>query len=419
MLAQSHADFEVLVVGDGCTDDSEAVVRGCGDTRVRWFNLPANTGSQWAPNNHGLAEARGEYVAYLGHDDLWHPDHLQTAAALIASHRPAAIASGVVLHGPPNSRVRAVSGVFVGGRLGPTQMVAPSGLLHRRDVIAKTGLWRDHQTLVEPVDVEFVHRLARTVGDITPTGRFTVLKWPSAWRRDSYRTRDLAPQAAALAALTADSATRERFMAAELWGVVQAAADGLLFPTEILPETFSGAAGERSLNYLVTRGLRSTAPDVRVSSLQSPFRVMPPFSSLPFEWHAREQSPAGPFAWSGPACRSGINLPIHLDGAAELVIAGTGTLVPEAWESITVSVGDRDVPLTRSVEGPFLTLRGLLEPSDQPDPSRPVVAIMTVPRVSRPFDHGLGVDRRWLGAAISFVELRAVVGRAEAGRAGS
>ncbi len=419
MLAQSHADFEVLVVGDGCTDDSEAVVRGCGDTRVRWFNLPANTGSQWAPNNHGLTAARGEYVAYLGHDDLWHPDHLQTAAALIASHRPAAIAAGVVLHGPPNSRVRAVSGVFVGGRFGPTQMIAPSGLLHRRDVITQTGLWQDHQTLIEPVDVEFVHRLARTVGDITPTNRLTVLKWPSAWRRDSYRTCDVAPQAAALAALTGDSATRERFMAAELWDVVQAAADGLFFPTEILPETFSGAAGERALGYLVTRGLRSTAPDVRLSSLQSSFRVMPPFSSLPFEWHAREQSPAGPFAWSGSSCRSGIDLPILLDCAAELVIGGTGTLVPEAWASITVSVGDRDVPLTRSAEGPFLTLRGLLEPSDQPDPSRPVVAIITVPGVSRPFDHGLGVDRRWLGAAISFVEVRAGAGRAEAGRAGS
>ena len=246
-----------------------------------------------------------------------------------------------------------------------------------------------------------------------------MLKWPSAWRRDSYRTCDVAPQAAALAALTGDSATRERFMAAELWDVVQAAADGLFFPTEILPETFSGAAGERALGYLVTRGLRSTAPDVRLSSLQSSFRVMPPFSSLPFEWHAREQSPAGPFAWSGSSCRSGIDLPILLDCAAELVIGGTGTLVPEAWASITVSVGDRDVPLTRSVEGPFLTLRGLLEPSDQPDPSRPVVAIITVPGVSRPFDHGLGVDRRWLGAAISFVEVRAGAGRAEAGRAGS
>jgi hypothetical protein len=208
-------------------------------------------------------------------------------------------------------------------------------------------------------------------------------------------------------------------MAAELWGVVQAAADGLFFPTEILPETFSGAVGERALNYLVTRGLRSTAPDVRVSSLQSPFRVTPPFSSVPFEWHAGEDAPTGPFAWSGPACRSGIELPILLDCAAELVIAGTGTLVPEAWESITVSVGDRDVPLTRSVEGPFLTLRGLLEPSDQPDPSRPVVAVITVPSVSRPFDHGHGVDRRWLGAAICFVELRAGARLAGEGRAGS
>ena len=55
VLRQSFQDFEVLVVGDGCTDDSAAVVQAFGDPRLRWENLPANTGSQSAPNNRGFA----------------------------------------------------------------------------------------------------------------------------------------------------------------------------------------------------------------------------------------------------------------------------------------------------------------------------------------------------------------------------
>ena len=46
VLRQTFADFELLVIGDGCTDDSEAVVRAVGDARVRWLNLPRNTGQE-------------------------------------------------------------------------------------------------------------------------------------------------------------------------------------------------------------------------------------------------------------------------------------------------------------------------------------------------------------------------------------
>jgi hypothetical protein len=69
VLAQTFGDFELLVIGDGCTDDSAAVVAAIDDPRVRWINLPQNTGHQSAPNNRGLQEARGELIAYLGHDD--------------------------------------------------------------------------------------------------------------------------------------------------------------------------------------------------------------------------------------------------------------------------------------------------------------------------------------------------------------
>src|SRR5215212_6896548 len=83
VLRQTMTDIELLVVGDGCTDDSEAVVTGIGDPRVRWINLPANTGHQSGPNNEGLRQARGEMIAYLGHDDLWLPHHLASAVAAL------------------------------------------------------------------------------------------------------------------------------------------------------------------------------------------------------------------------------------------------------------------------------------------------------------------------------------------------
>src|SRR5947207_7975428 len=59
-LRQSFTDFELLVVGDGCTDDSEQVVTAIGDPRVRWINLSSNSGHQSAPNNEGLRQARGD-----------------------------------------------------------------------------------------------------------------------------------------------------------------------------------------------------------------------------------------------------------------------------------------------------------------------------------------------------------------------
>jgi glycosyltransferase involved in cell wall biosynthesis len=75
---QTCPDFEVWVVGDACTGDSECAVTALADPRFAWTNLARNSGSQSGPNNEGLRRARGRYVAHLGHDDLWFPWHLAT-----------------------------------------------------------------------------------------------------------------------------------------------------------------------------------------------------------------------------------------------------------------------------------------------------------------------------------------------------
>lgn len=112
VLWQTEQNFEILVVGDACTDDSEAVAKSFGDARIRWHNLPVNSGNQSGPNNAGLAMARGEYVAYLGHDDVWHPGHLRTMLAAI-TRKKADVASALVqMIGPQGTNFRVVTGFY-------------------------------------------------------------------------------------------------------------------------------------------------------------------------------------------------------------------------------------------------------------------------------------------------------------------
>ena len=90
--AQTHTNWEAVVVGDACTDDTEARVLAIGDERITFHNLlvreddPADPWERWAvkgsiPRATGIELARGRWIAPLSHDDEWDPDHLATLLA--------------------------------------------------------------------------------------------------------------------------------------------------------------------------------------------------------------------------------------------------------------------------------------------------------------------------------------------------
>jgi glycosyltransferase involved in cell wall biosynthesis len=76
VLRQTMDDLEVVVVDDGSQDETAAVARSHGDSRVRLVRLTTNQGVARA-RNVGVREARGDWIAFLDSDDEWRPPRLE------------------------------------------------------------------------------------------------------------------------------------------------------------------------------------------------------------------------------------------------------------------------------------------------------------------------------------------------------
>lgn len=83
VLAQTRSPREVLVVADGCTDDTCEAVRGLGEESVELMDMPKGVGRGWGHRNEALRRAQGDAIAYLSDDDMWLPDHLERAGEQI------------------------------------------------------------------------------------------------------------------------------------------------------------------------------------------------------------------------------------------------------------------------------------------------------------------------------------------------
>ena len=189
VIAQTYADWELIVVGDACADDTAEVVAAVGDPRVRFFNRTTNFGEQSGPNNDGLSLSSGRLIAYLNHDDLWFPDHLESLMTFLSDSRadlayslPLSIdRNGLAYCGLTNEEAR----------YDPTFFVPASLWLARRSLIEELQGWRPAwQIDARAPSQDLLFRAWSRGRRLLCMKKFTALVLASGGRAGCYRTHD-------------------------------------------------------------------------------------------------------------------------------------------------------------------------------------------------------------------------------------
>jgi glycosyltransferase involved in cell wall biosynthesis len=401
VLLQTRQDFEILVVGDGCTDDSDEVVAAFGDPRIRWHNLRRNFGSQWAANNIGLTHASADWVAYLGHDDVWYPTHLEAILQTVDATEADLVTSVMILYGPPTSGIRAVAGVFRDGVYHDRDFVPPSALAHRTSLIETIGLWPPAETSVLPVDVAYLTSAVAAGVRIASTNELTVFKFNAAWRRDAYKLKTAAEQHEMLARIE----TGQDFRHTELLGVLQArSADKLIDIT--VPDMSSVAPGAVHRANRRFKGVdrRFAATDLR--RIDTAERFFLTDVDAGFEWHLEETDERfGPFRWSGPGRRSTVDLPVWVDRDLAIRIHILHAIDPEAVARLELSVNSRRAVSRVELLPSQTFLVHAVVPGELEPPESGLRLTLEVDQVQRPSDNGINPDQRWLGVAVNWIEV--------------
>lgn len=107
VLAQDYGSWELIIVDDGSTDNSKAVIESyLQDSRIE-YHYQDNAG-QSSARNKAMAMARGEYIAFLDSDNKWFPNRLSLGVAVLDQMPNVAVAYGDIViideHGNETSR---------------------------------------------------------------------------------------------------------------------------------------------------------------------------------------------------------------------------------------------------------------------------------------------------------------------------
>lgn len=82
VLNQTYSNWELIIVDDCSTDNTDEVVASFNDSRIKYLHNEKNSGAALT-RNRAMREAQGEWIAFLDSDDLWAPEKLQKQLAFM------------------------------------------------------------------------------------------------------------------------------------------------------------------------------------------------------------------------------------------------------------------------------------------------------------------------------------------------
>jgi glycosyltransferase involved in cell wall biosynthesis len=195
VLSQTYQNWEMIIVGDCCTDDTPVIVDLVDDKRVKFINLPSRKkrypetpDNHWfcgpvVAANHGLNMCRGKWIARIDDDDIWTPNHLDILLTMAQMLDAEFISSA---YGTPDGTVYA-EGNDVGGH---SSWLYRSYLRHMKYNI---DCWRKSNNRVNDLDLADRFRKAGVRIRYFPFETYTILPRPGETEIGSkaYRNSDV------------------------------------------------------------------------------------------------------------------------------------------------------------------------------------------------------------------------------------
>lgn len=169
ILEQTYRDFELLVIDDGSTDDTEKVIRTYrGDERIRYKKLKHNFGQAYA-RNIGITHAKGNYIAFHDSDDVWRKEKLekQMQVMLDAPDRVGMVYGCCEYHGlvgetdyfPRKAIEQEKKRGYIYPKLLEENLIGIPSLLVRKECIEQAGMFSESLRSLE--DYEWILRLGK------------------------------------------------------------------------------------------------------------------------------------------------------------------------------------------------------------------------------------------------------------------
>ena len=165
VLAQTFTDFELIIVDDYSTDNTQEVIGTFADPRILSLRQDENSGLP-ASRNTGIRLARGKYVAFLDDDDEWVESKLMRQAQVLDTSEPSV---GLIytwfdyIHTPDGTRAVGSRSVINGdiweNMLGWDMPSPPSTYLVRMEAVRQVGGFNESLTIAE--DRDFLLRISQ------------------------------------------------------------------------------------------------------------------------------------------------------------------------------------------------------------------------------------------------------------------
>lgn len=156
IIGQTFKDWELIIADGGSGDGTTAILRSHATHIAHWHtHRDLGIYDAW---NQAICHARGEYVCFLGADDAWaNQTTLANLFAAIGGQRPDVVTSRGLIHDPRTGKEVTFGSPWNYQRIGRRMVMCHPGLLHRRSLFERYGLFDTRYRIAG--DLDFLLRL--------------------------------------------------------------------------------------------------------------------------------------------------------------------------------------------------------------------------------------------------------------------